>query len=397
MDLEQMRRLTQNMEDVNSGTNNSGISLEEAKALDERAIKMGEPKSAEEMRIIFELFKKSAEAGYFPAMDHLSIMYEHGHGTQKDERKGFYWCKKAAEGGYLESVFTLGLWYYYGQGTDRDIVRAFSWFKKAADSGHTRAMHWTAGMYRRGEGVVQDCNKAIEWYTKAAEKGYVNSMVSLGSMYGTGEGIPKNPALSAKWHEKAANEGDAAAQNNLGYAYVYGIGVSVDFFKGIHWLEKAANQGNKDAMVNLANVYEMLHNVDACIYWYKKAASLGDEDAIQWLNKVKSNDSCFITTAVCDSFGKADDCYELTAFRNFRDKWLALQADGKNLIAEYYEVAPKIVEKINSLANSAEIYKNIWRDYLSKCLKSIEVGDNLNCKKIYVEMVNTLKEKFLNC
>lgn len=100
-------------------------------------------------------------------------------------------------------------------------------------------------------------------------------------------------------------------------------------------------------------------------------------------------------TAVCDSFGKADDCYELTAFRNFRDKWLALQEDGKNLIAEYYDVAPKIVEKINSLSNSAEIYKNIWQDYLSKCLKSIEVGDNLNCKKIYVEMVNTLKEKFL--
>ena len=104
---------------------------------------------------------------------------------------------------------------------------------------------------------------------------------------------------------------------------------------------------------------------------------------------------CFITTAVCDSFGKADDCYELTAFRNFRDSWLALQADGKNLIAEYYEVAPKIVEKINSLSNSAAVYKNIWTDYLSKCLKSIEAGDNLNCKKIYVEMVNTLKEKFL--
>jgi len=104
---------------------------------------------------------------------------------------------------------------------------------------------------------------------------------------------------------------------------------------------------------------------------------------------------CFITTAVCDSFGKADDCYELTAFRNFRDKWLALQSDGKNLIAEYYEVAPKIVEKINSLTNSAEIYKNIWSDYLQNCLKSIEVGDNVNCKKIYVEMVNALKEKFL--
>ena len=104
---------------------------------------------------------------------------------------------------------------------------------------------------------------------------------------------------------------------------------------------------------------------------------------------------CFITTAVCDSFGKADDCYELTAFRNFRDNWIVNQSDGKNLIAEYYDVAPKIVEKINSLSNSAEIYKNIWRDYLSACLKFIEVGENSKCKRIYIDMVNTLKEKFL--
>ena len=104
---------------------------------------------------------------------------------------------------------------------------------------------------------------------------------------------------------------------------------------------------------------------------------------------------CFITTAVCDSFGKADDCYELTAFRNFRDKWLVNQTDGKNLIAEYYNIAPKIVDKINSLTNSAEVYKNIWNDYLSKCLNFIESGENSKCKKIYVDMVNTLKEKFL--
>jgi len=127
-----------------------------------------------------------------------------------------------------------------------------------------------------------------------------------------------------------------------------------------------------------------------CMGWFKDAY-------VQCYNKDNDikDEGCFVTTAVCENFGKPDDCYELTAFRNFRDKWLALQADGKNLIAEYYEVAPKIVEKINSLSNSAEIYKNIWTDYLQNCLKSIEVGDNLNCKKIYVEMVNTLKDKFL--
>ena len=132
--------------------------------------------------------------------------------------------------------------------------------------------------------------------------------------------------------------------------------------------------------------------------WFQRAVDLGHPEAAEELAKFKKkyeDDDCFITAAVYGSFGKPDDCYELTAFRKFRDGWLALQTDGKNLIEEYYDVAPKIVTKINSLSDSAEIYKNLWRDYLSACLKSIEVGDNFTCKKIYVDMVNTLKEKFL--
>ena len=124
-------------------------------------------------------------------------------------------------------------------------------------------------------------------------------------------------------------------------------------------------------------------------------AALEQEHRYRTGQDTRSDGPCFITTAVCDSFGKEDDCYELTAFRKFRDKWLINQSDGKSLIDEYYNIAPKIVEKINALSNSAEIYKNIWRDYLSTCLKFIETGDNQQCKKVYTRMVTTLKEKFL--
>lgn len=105
--------------------------------------------------------------------------------------------------------------------------------------------------------------------------------------------------------------------------------------------------------------------------------------------------SCFITTAVCDNFGKADDCYELTTFRNFRDNWLVSQPDGKFLIDEYYEIAPKIVNKINHLTNADEIYSSIWSKYLKPCLCFIESGKNEDCKTLYVNMVKNLREKFL--
>lgn len=107
------------------------------------------------------------------------------------------------------------------------------------------------------------------------------------------------------------------------------------------------------------------------------------------------DEGCFITTAVCDSFGKSDDCYELTTFRKFRDSWLAAQPDGKSLIAEYYTIAPQIVDKINCLADSAQVYQMIWQKYLEPCLRFIRSGDNLSCKNKYVEMVRALKAKYL--
>ena len=133
------------------------------------------------------------------------------------------------------------------------------------------------------------------------------------------------------------------------------------------------------------------HNGYSYRSWYV------NENSSSYNNDDNDNGSggCFITTAVCDSFGKADDCYELSTFRNFRDNWLTLQNDGKNLITEYYQIAPKIVEKINQLPNAAKIYKNIWNDYLKNCLNFIERGENQKCKEIYISMVKNLKSKFL--
>ena len=43
---------------------------------------------------------------------------------------------------------------------------------------------------------------------------------------------------------------------------------------------------------------------------------------------------CFLTTAVCEYLGKADDCEELTTLRDYRDQWLAKQPGGVELIEE---------------------------------------------------------------
>lgn len=104
---------------------------------------------------------------------------------------------------------------------------------------------------------------------------------------------------------------------------------------------------------------------------------------------------CYITTAVCETFGKPDDCYELTLLRDYRDTYLMSQEDGEALIHEYYDVAPTIVKRINTSGHRTEIYERIWKDYLDPCIHMIESDQILECRDLYIRMVHELEEEYL--
>lgn len=103
---------------------------------------------------------------------------------------------------------------------------------------------------------------------------------------------------------------------------------------------------------------------------------------------------CYITTAVCETFGKPDDCYELTLLRNYRDTYLSDQEDGDRIIREYYDLAPTIVKHINRRDDAKEIYRQIWSEYLSPCIGMIEEGKNEDCKNLYIKMVRDLEQSY---
>ena len=103
---------------------------------------------------------------------------------------------------------------------------------------------------------------------------------------------------------------------------------------------------------------------------------------------------CYITTAVCESFGKADNCYELTLLRDYRDTYRASLPDGEALIEEYYDVAPSIVKHINQKPSSHDIYYSIWEQYLSPCINMIEHGQMEECCELYKKMVYDLKDEY---
>ena len=104
---------------------------------------------------------------------------------------------------------------------------------------------------------------------------------------------------------------------------------------------------------------------------------------------------CYLTTAVCRSLDKPDDCYELTLLRNYRDQYLLESKEGMETVNEYYNIAPTIVKRIDRQEDSASIYAGIWQDYLSPCVRLIEEGKKKECQMLYSDMVRKLERKYL--
>ena len=105
---------------------------------------------------------------------------------------------------------------------------------------------------------------------------------------------------------------------------------------------------------------------------------------------------CYITTAVCGSLDKPDDCNELVTMRQFRDKWLHIQMFGKTDIDEYYRNAPHICTVIDQSENPKKIYKMIYETYVLPCVILFNGGDSLGCYKMYKAMVSYLQNKYLD-
>lgn len=108
-----------------------------------------------------------------------------------------------------------------------------------------------------------------------------------------------------------------------------------------------------------------------------------------------SSEGCFLTSACVENKGLPDDCQELTQLRWYRDSILPSQPDGQTKIAEYYHIAPQIVENINCQPDKKDIYDRIYSDYILPCTEMISNGNYDDVYQKYCDMVYSLKEKYM--
>ncbi len=101
---------------------------------------------------------------------------------------------------------------------------------------------------------------------------------------------------------------------------------------------------------------------------------------------VSGDGGCFLTTACCQYKGLPDNCDELQCLRAFRDNVLLKSEGGYLLVKKYYQIAPKIVEKMVTHEKKAEILESIY-DNVKAIVKLINEGQNDQAIDEYEQMV----------
>lgn len=86
----------------------------------------------------------------------------------------------------------------------------------------------------------------------------------------------------------------------------------------------------------------------------------------------RNSGGCYLTSACMGAKGEefSDDCYELEVLRKFRDSYV--KENYPKDIEMYYEIAPLIVEKIEDLKESNDIFEKMYDELVVPCCELIE-------------------------
>ena len=142
-------------------------------------------------------------------------------------------------------------------------------------------------------------------------------------------------------------------------------------------------QGQKDATEGRGNANLKLFQPTPS---YSKAYEKGYESV------KKDKGGCFLTTAVAVRRGELDDGPTLTTLRGFRDRWMSRTSHGRELIAEYYRIAPAIVAAIP--AGDTEWDRIAAR--VDAARDMINAGRSRAAEDIYVALVERLKRDWMS-
>ena len=372
-------------------------------------------------------YLEAGKAGEAEAYSDLGFLYLNGNGVQKDIDTSIEYFKKAGDAGYPLAYIYIGHIYMdYDIGIlESEVAR--KWYRKAADHGLAEGFHYVAytifatqedNGFNLSFGTDSDnIDEAIRWYEKAANMDFAKSCRQLASIYSSKNYSPlKNDmneswVIAEKWYSKGLELGDKDCA--YWYASRYESGSSIDIDKAISIYTKGAELGDVSCMHSLAEIYyegrgSVAQDLNKAEKWasrtvekepgvpayrnlleeIQKANGTYQEKIV--IDASPSSSNCFITTAVCGSLNKPDDCDELMTMRWYRDKLKAEDPVMAELIKEYYRVAPLVVKKIDETSEAPMVYRQLWDNSVSKIYQDIKAKEYYQAKLQYMSMLEEL-------
>lgn len=241
-----------------------------------------------------ELMRRSAQAGFPPAMNYLGYLYGKGYkvGNRElipiDRDSSVMWLRRSADAGDPRAVSNLAYLLLNdtvsGRTPEERLAAdstAYAYLVKGANSQIPTAFSMLGDMYRDGRWVKHDTLKAAANYEAALEHGLGDAEARLIALMGhRWQRLPQDSAfnLGLRYYvgyapgagvlllERAAEIPDtigigARAMALLGDAYSRGVGVKYSHDKSLAYFARAALAGNPSAMYILAETLEVFPDV----------------------------------------------------------------------------------------------------------------------------------------
>lgn len=123
------------------------------------------------------------------------------------------------------------------------------------------------------------------------------------------------------------------------------------------------------------------------------AVAMGWQDIQRYAIRKAGKTGCFITTAICQSLGAGDKCWQLQVLRAFRDDYMLTDEKRAAFVQEYYDDAPTVVELLDALPHSSEVYRHMYYVYIVAVLDALAAADNERALELYQQMFEYAKAK----
>ncbi len=108
----------------------------------------------------------------------------------------------------------------------------------------------------------------------------------------------------------------------------------------------------------------------------------------------RESGSCYLTTAMCEVLGYADDCEILENLRGYRDWYMLNDPSCEDLLDEYKTVGPVIASKLKSDESKVEIAIFMRDEYIKPAIEFIFEERYDEALSTYIDMTNMLKTMY---